>query len=105
VATAWDHGGGLRALVHPDGWVPLVALLVVGGLGFALTQISFQVGALAASFPANESAAPVVAVVLGAVLLGEHLPHSAPAIAAYLGCTALVVAGTIRLAGAHADPG
>ena len=62
-----------------------------------LTQVLFQVGPLRASYPANESAAPVVAVVLGAVLLREAVPASAPALLAYVGCVVAIVAGTIRL--------
>lgn len=91
-----DHG--LRGLLHPDGLVPLLAVLVVGGLGMTLTQISFQVGTLAASFPANKSADPLVAVVLGAVLLHERVPAGAAYVAAYLVCLAAIAAGAVRLA-------
>jgi hypothetical protein len=97
VATAWQRSGwsGLQAA---DGWVPLLALVVVGALALTLTQVSFQVGALGASFPANESAAPVVAVFLGAALLHERVPVSLLALATYAACLALVVASTIWLA-------
>ena len=50
VATVWSDRG-LRAFAHPVGWVPLAAVIVVGAAGFALTQVSFQVGALAAPLP------------------------------------------------------
>jgi drug/metabolite transporter (DMT)-like permease len=97
VATTWqDHG--VHGFGHADGLVPLVALLIVGALGMTLTQISFQVGALGASFPANESTAPVVAVLLGALLLHEHVPISAVSVLGYVLCLAAVVLGTIRLA-------
>ncbi len=89
---------GLGGFVHPKGLVPLIGVLAVGGLAVALTQISFQVGALSASFPANESTAPVVAVLLGAVLLHEQVPVSVFYLLGYVACLALVVAGTIRLA-------
>jgi hypothetical protein len=63
-----------------------------------LTQVSFQVGDLAASFPANEATAPVVAVVLGAALLHERLPLSAGHLAAYLVCVGVVGLGAVQLA-------
>jgi drug/metabolite transporter (DMT)-like permease len=97
VATIWqDHG--LHAFGHAQGLVPLVGLLLVGALAMTLTQVSFQVGALGASFPANESAAPVVAVLLGALLLHERVPISALSVLGYLVALAVVVLGTIRLA-------
>jgi hypothetical protein len=96
-ATTWrDHG--LAGFGHPAGLVPLVGLLVVGGIGITLTQISFQVGALGASFPANKAADPVVAVVLGGALLHEHVPAGPGYVAGYLACLAAIVAGTVRLA-------
>ncbi len=64
-----------------------------------LTQVSFQVGALAASFPANKSADPVAAVLLGAVLLHERVPAGAGHVLGYLLCLAAIVAGAVRLAG------
>ena len=76
----------------------MAALVVIGAVAVILTHVSFQVGPLRASYPANESAAPVVAVVLGAVLLHEAVPASAPALLAYLGCVVAIVVGTIRLA-------
>lgn len=97
VATAWQHGSW-RSLEQPAGWVPLTGLLLMGALALTLTQVSFQVGALGASFPANESAAPVVAVVLGAMLLHEHVPVSASTVAAYVVCGVVIVAGTVWLA-------
>lgn len=101
VVEVADHGfGGL--VTSTAGLVPLVGALVVGTLGMALTQASFQIGALAASFPANESAAPVAAVALGAVLLHEHVPTGPGPMAVYALCLAAVVAGAIRLA---APPG
>lgn len=78
--------------------VPAVGVLAVGAGALVLTQVAFQVGALAASFPASESAAPVVAVVLAGTLLGERVPHGAADLLGYAGCLTLVVAGTLRLA-------
>jgi hypothetical protein len=96
-ATTW-RDRGLAGFGEPQGLVPLIGLLVVGGIGIALTQISFQVGALGASFPANKAADPVVAVVLGAVLLHEHVPAGPFYVIGYLACLAAIVAGTIKLA-------
>ncbi len=95
-----DHG--LRGLLtSAAGLVAIGGAIVVGVLGMTLTQASFQVGALAASFPANESAAPVAAVVLGSVLLHEYVPTGGGRVVVYLLCLGAVVAGTIRLAAPH----
>jgi hypothetical protein len=92
-----DHG--LRGLLtHQAGLAPLLGVVVMGVLGMTLTQISFQVGALAASFPANKSADPVAAVLLGAILLHEHVPAGAGYVLAYLVCLAAIGAGAVRLA-------
>lgn len=80
------------------GLAALVAALVLGALSVVLTQVAFQVGPLAASFPANEVAAPVVAVILGAVLLREDVPLGPGLLVGYLLCLALVLACTVRLA-------
>ncbi|GAB3052148.1 DMT family transporter [Intrasporangium mesophilum] len=97
VATTWQRSGP-AGLTEPGGWVPLACLLLVGAAALVLTQVSFQVGSLAASFPANEATAPVVAVVLGAALLHERLPLSPGHVAAYLLCVAVVVGGAVQLA-------
>jgi drug/metabolite transporter (DMT)-like permease len=98
VTTQFRDHGALGVLTAANGLVPLIGLLVLGGLGMTLTQVSFQVGALAASFPANKSADPVAAVVLGAVLLHQHVPSSPAHIVVYVGCLAAIVAGAVRLA-------
>lgn len=97
VATRWQNRGP-AGLVQPDGWVPLGCLVVLGVGALALTQLSFQVGALAASFPANEATAPAVAVVLAAALLHERLPLSPGHVTAYLCCAAVVAGGAVQLA-------
>jgi hypothetical protein len=97
VAEVWSHHG-FDSLARADGLVAIGGTLIVGGLGMLLTQISFQVGALAASFPANEASAPVVAVLLGGLLLHEHVPLSAVTVILYVLCLAAIVFGAIRLA-------
>jgi hypothetical protein len=91
-ASSWS------GFAHPEGLVPLIGALALGALGFTLTQISFQIGALGASFPANESTAPLVAVLPGAVLLHEEVPLSPLYVIGYVLCFAAIVYGTIRLA-------
>jgi hypothetical protein len=103
-SRTWQHDG-LAGLGRPAGWVPLAGVLIVGALALTLTQISFQVGEFAASFPANEAAAPVVAVVLGAGLLHEQVPGSPLTLLAYLACLACVLAGAIQLAGSREASG
>jgi drug/metabolite transporter (DMT)-like permease len=85
-------------LTHPSGIVTVVGIVVLGTMGITLTQMSFQIGALAATLPANLSTDPVVAVVLGVVLLGENLPHAPGYLAGYAVCLGLILFGTIRLA-------
>jgi drug/metabolite transporter (DMT)-like permease len=63
-----EHGV-VRAL---SSW-ELYALLIVGGLGIYLQQLSFQAGALQASLPVITVLEPVVAAVLGIFLLHETL--------------------------------
>ncbi|MCW2529164.1 MAG: hypothetical protein JWM76_4024 [Pseudonocardiales bacterium] len=94
---AWQHDG-LGAFAHADALVPLITLVAIGAASIALTQVAFQVGALAASFPANLTADPVMAVILGALLLHQDLPLSPVDISVYLLCLAAVLYGAVRLA-------
>jgi drug/metabolite transporter (DMT)-like permease len=97
VSEVWQRSGR-HGLAGPLGWTLLIGVLLIGAAGVVLTQVSFQVGALGASFPANESAAPLVAVVLGAALIHENVPVSAGTAIAYAACFAVILAATIRLA-------
>jgi hypothetical protein len=97
-ATQFEDHGLHGLLLETDGSTAVLAVVVMGGLGMTITQISFQVGALAASFPANKSADPLVAVVLGAVLLHEHVPAGVAHFVGYLLCLAAVVVGMVQLA-------
>ncbi len=95
----WRGAGGARGLLSTDrGVLPLLAIALLGLGGVVLTQMSFQVGKLAATLPANLSADPLSAVVLGGVLLGERVPLDAGHLAGYAVCLALVVLGAVRLA-------
>jgi hypothetical protein len=73
-------------------------LIAVGAVSIVLTQVALQIGELGASFPASLSADPVIAVVLGAALLGETVPTAPLQVLAYATCLAAIVAGAIRLA-------
>lgn len=103
LATAVTEDG-FAVLADARGWLPLAGVIGIGGAAVVLTQVSFQIGDLGASLPANEAAAPLVAVVLGAALLGEHVPVSLPRVAGYLMCLAAIVAGTARLARPSGTP-
>ena len=50
--------------------------MLLGPMRIVLTQMSFQVGALRATLPANLATDPLAAVALGVVLLRENLPHA-----------------------------
>ena len=95
-ATAFAASAVLtKAFVHylgegPFAWAPHwepYAMAVAILLGFLLVQSAFQAGSLAAAVAGIEATEPVVAVVLGVVLLDEHV-----ATRGALGVVALVVA-------------
>ena len=97
-SASWSKEGGFAALGHANGLVSTVGALVVGTSGFVMSQLAFRAGHLGASFPAMLVVDPVLAVILGAVLLGEH-GRSGPAIyVGYAVCAAVIVAATFRLA-------
>ncbi|HEX4016978.1 MAG TPA: DMT family transporter [Frankiaceae bacterium] len=96
-AATWQQHG-IAAFGRAEGLVPLVSFLVLGAASLALTQVSYAVGALNASFPGNLTADPVVAVLLGVALLNERIPESVLAVIAYLLCLAAVLFGVLRLA-------
>ncbi|MEO7259901.1 MAG: DMT family transporter [Jatrophihabitantaceae bacterium] len=104
VSSVWQHG----ALGRPEGLVPLAAVLVLALGGYLLVQIGFQLGPLGASFPPNLIFDPVVAVALGAALLGERLPLGGVEVAGYLLCVLVVGWAAVRLAepagGGTAEP-
>ncbi len=95
---------GIAGFRRAAGLVPLMAVLVLAAVGYLLVQIGFQLGPLGASFPPNLILDPVVAVVLGAVLLGEHVPLGPWRIAGYLVCVALTGWAAVRLAEPGHEP-
>jgi drug/metabolite transporter (DMT)-like permease len=96
-----DGLGG--ALATARGLVPFTGVLILGAGGIVLTQMSFQVGTLKATLPANLATDPLTGVLLGIILLKEQIPYSAWHLIAYLLCFAAIVAGAVRLAGAEAE--
>lgn len=97
VSSAWGDGG-VAAMGQSRGIVPLAALIILGTVSITLTQLSFQIGSISASFPPNLIADPVVAILLGALLLHENLPVSPMHIVAYLVCLVAIVLGAVQLA-------
>ncbi|GAA4172280.1 DMT family transporter [Gryllotalpicola koreensis] len=97
-AATWARAG-ITGFAGPDGLVPLIALIVLGGLSIALTQLAFRAGPLAAAFPANLAADPVIAVALGALLVHEIVPVTAGHLLGYAAALAAVVYGAVLLAG------
>lgn len=97
VAQVWLDQG-ITGFAHPDGLAAVISLLVVGTCSVGSAQLSFQAGALAASFPAMVVAEPVVAVIFGAVLLHERVPVSAGYAIGYAACFVLLLLASVRLA-------
>jgi drug/metabolite transporter (DMT)-like permease len=96
---------GVTSLVSsPRGLVSMAGIILLGIAGIILTQMSFQIGALGATLPANLVADPLFGVLFGAVLLREHIPLGTVHVTAYVLCLIAVVIGAIRLADPHHGP-
>lgn len=104
LSDRFARDGFHAALATPRGLVPLAGIALLGISGIVLTQMSFQVGALGATLPANLATDPVMGVLLGVVLLHEHISHRTGHLIAYGLCLVAVVAGAIRLADPQAGP-
>ncbi len=94
---------GLGGFDDWRGIVPLAGVIVLAVVGYLIVQLGFQLGPLGASFPPNLILDPVVAVVLGAVLLSEQVPLGGAKVLGYLLCLAAVTWAAIRLANARAE--
>jgi hypothetical protein len=79
------------------------ALLPVALTGMIFQQSAFRAGALTASLPTMTVAKPVVAAVLGIVVLGETVHARGPDLYVLLVGVALVVAATVALARGEAE--
>jgi hypothetical protein len=87
-----DHGI-LHALGH---WQPY-ALAVCAVLGLMLTQSAFQAGDLRWSLPALTVVEPVVAILIGQVLFGEHISVRGLSPVGEIAGLGLMIAGTVGL--------
>jgi drug/metabolite transporter (DMT)-like permease len=91
--NAVTEGSVSRLLTSPI----LYALIVIGVIATLLQQSAFHAGSLRASVPAMLVLEPVVVVLLGEVLLGEHLAVNKPS-AVILGiAVGAMAAATIAL--------
>jgi drug/metabolite transporter (DMT)-like permease len=90
-AASGGFGAFLRA---PESYFLLPAALS----GMIFQQSAFRAGALTASLPTVTVAKPMVASVLGILVLGETLNASGPRLVALLAGSVLVVISTIALA-------
>ncbi|OBH02320.1 MULTISPECIES: DMT family transporter [unclassified Mycobacterium] len=88
-----EHGPG--AVLRMPEFVPW---LLVALCGMVFQQSAFRAGALTASLPTMTVAKPVVAGVLGVLVLGETLRASGPAALALISSVALVFIATVALA-------
>jgi hypothetical protein len=96
-SVVWQEAG-VEGFLDSRGLVVLLGLVVLGAGGYLLVQIGFQLGPLGASFPANLVLDPVVAVVLGALLLNEQVPTGGGKVVGYAACSVVVAFAAVRLA-------
>ncbi|MGW4477937.1 DMT family transporter [Rhodococcus triatomae] len=94
-------GRGPVALVTS---LELYVLVVVAVVATSVQQSAFQTGSLQASLPASTVMEPVVATLLGFVVLGEYLDADHEAMAVLAVAVAAMLAATIALARASAGP-
>jgi hypothetical protein len=78
--------------------VELYALIVVAVVAISVQQSAFQIGALQASLPATTVMEPMVASLLGFVVLGEYLHADRAVYAILVAALAATVAAAIALA-------
>ncbi len=76
----------------------LYAWLLVGLGGFAWEQSAFRAGSLTASMPTLEISQPVVAALLGVVILGETLNTGGAGMIALVAAALVMTAATVELA-------
>jgi drug/metabolite transporter (DMT)-like permease len=93
VMNTVTQGHAARLLVSPVAYL----LLLVGVAATLLQQSAFHAGSLRASVPAMLVLEPIVAVLLGQVILGEHLTVSPPTAVVLGMALAAMAAATITL--------
>ncbi len=89
-----SENGLLRVLTSPE----FVPWLLVALTGMIFQQSAFRAGTLTASLPTMTVAKPVVAGLLGVLVLGETLNASGPKAFVLIGAVAVVIIATIALA-------
>ena len=87
------NGGILHTL---GSWAPY-ALAVVSALGLLLNQSAYQAGELRSSLPVLTVAEPIVAIIIGQALFGEHISTSAMAIVGEVAGLLCMSLGVIEL--------
>ncbi|MBC7375399.1 MAG: DMT family transporter [Frankiales bacterium] len=105
-------GALLKQVVDQAGAAPLgllttwpgYALVLIGVVGTAIVQVSYQAGSLASSLPALTIADPLVAVGIGAAAFGETLATDAGALTGQILGFALMTFGVLRLAALTREP-
>ena len=93
--------GGLRALLSVPAPYLLVALAVIATV---LQQSAFHAGALQTSVPTMLVAEPLIAMLLGVIVLGEHLAVTGPMALLLPVAAVAMVAATIALGRSSAIP-
>jgi hypothetical protein len=93
-AVGAASSGFMAFLRAPESYCLLPAALV----GMIFQQSAFRAGALTASLPTVTVAKPMVASLLGVLILSETLNASGPRVLTLLAAGALVVMSTIALA-------
>ncbi|MFI5907525.1 DMT family transporter [Dactylosporangium sp. NPDC051541] len=95
--AAAAHQLGRDVLTDPDAVVAAVLLVPSAAASFVLLQLAFAADGLGVGYPADLIADPITAVLLGALLLHEDIPHT-PRDYAVFGLSLLViVAGVTRV--------
>ncbi|GAA4261828.1 DMT family transporter [Dactylosporangium darangshiense] len=97
VAASWQRLGR-GALTDPDALVATALLVPAAAAGVVLLQLALRVDGLGVGYPADVIANPITAVVLGALLLHEEIPHSPRDAVGFVVCLGVIVAGTALLA-------
>ncbi len=93
--------GIVPVLEHWQPWV----LVAFGVGGMLLAQSAFQAGALDASLPTMSVGDPLVSIAIGALVLGEAISNSPPAVAAEVLSLIVMSVGVYLLARSEAGPG
>ncbi|MEB3983254.1 DMT family transporter [Mycobacterium sp. 663a-19] len=86
---------GLGAALTSPEFIPWLVMMLAGMI---FQQSAFRAGALTASLPTMTVAKPVVAGVLGGILLGETFDVAGPEVIVLIGAVALVIIATVGLA-------